>query len=775
MQYFGITFKTIEWLLANTTLLETFKKDLRYSLGKSLAEGVLTAGSMRLTASDSVLLCVWNNDYLSGTDTEEWGFVKINGKFGLLETESIYEEALERCLNLVSLRLQGFNLPDDRYIHRVKGENLHTSLAGRGDQARKYTLGWYEDKVHTSKGAFHSLLIAGPSNEQVQSLSNLINTLENLKPTLAKLVDNANDLLVRARSRPILESDLFSEFRNRSIEQASEEGILNIDKQLGENTFDDDKRYTTYDWNYSQWIDDTSPLTSVQRDILKSDIILEQPLRIIGAAGTGKSLLMQLLVLRRLEDAREKDLATSIFYIVHNNEIANSIKLRFSTLGADKYLDLSGSQRLVVKTLFQYACEVLKLDDSILIDKDASQTKMYQRLVVLESMEEVLRNRPKFIDESHLIKRVSEDGGLRDVFADIVVSEIGVGIKGRDLSNDRRRYIESERPLTRFHGSLNEFERRFVFEIFLRYNSWVADGNGMMDADDVAITLLGVLKTPLWDLKRKKQAFDFVFIDETQLFNQNERQLFKFLTKRASSNLPIVIALDEAQEIRNSSSAGFGALGIEHLANETLPNVHRSTKEILNLSFFIIQHTTDLFGTEFPDFTRSTTVGINNNNSNEVPKLVTSKMDLGSQVKKEISSLRKADVRQIAVIVHAERYMQEIISGLKRGNKENVIVAEKRGERIDPKRPIIYVARPDLVGGQEFDAVVAVGLEQGVVPPVLNGHMGLTEAMDQQALREMYLSFTRAKRYLSIVNSANSSPTSILQRALYEGILTKED
>lgn len=768
MNYFGITLRTAEWLLANNNYLTSFKKNLKSILNeKALANGVIAAGTFRVTSSDDNVICFWNNDYLTGTDSEDWGFVRLNGELGILNVDEIYNEVVERCLYVITVRLQGYNFPDDRFIHRTPSENMHTCLSGRGENARKYSIGWYDDKVVTSKGNFHSLLIIGPSN--IPGLEYINTSLQKLRPILPRLIDLSNELLVKSRQRPLLDSKFFEELKPKlNVEDGDlPTGDKQLDKEINE-----DVRYASLTWGYDDWMKHESPLTSLQRDILGSDTILKQPLRIVGAAGTGKSLLMQLLVIKRLKEAEKVDMTLSILYVVHNSEMSHTITERFTSLGASKFLGENSSQKLIVKTLFEYACEELRLDDTMIMDKDATQTKMFQRYTVAECIDEIFQEQPEVFEKTDLLKKISESYELRDVFADIVTSEIGIGIKGRDLANDKRKYVESERPFTRFHGILTRDEREFVFNIFIKYNNKVNNENNLLDSDDIAISFLGTLKTPLWGLRRKKLAFDFVFIDETQLFNQNERQIFRFLTKTYETHLPIVIALDEAQEIRGSSSAGFGMLGIEHLANETLPNVHRCTEEILKLAFFVIQRTTDLFGSDFPDFTSTTRTLVKPKSGFNVKPLLIARNEfsLAHVIKKEISNLRKKDLRQIAVIVHPERYFKEIVRVLKT-EKENITVAEKRGELIDPKKPIIYLSRPDLIGGQEFDAVIVVGLEHGVTPPLINGHAGLSEALEQQALREMYLSFTRAKYNLTIINSGNSSPAAIICQAIEEGIL----
>src|SRR5205807_3878732 len=128
----------------------------------------------------------------------------------------------------------------------------------------------------------------------------------------------------------------------------------------------------------------------------------------------------------------------------------------------------------------------------------------------------------------------------------------------------------------------------------------------IFDTDDLAVSLQSRLTTPLWAMQRRKLGYDYVFVDETQLFNENERRLFPLLTRGNTNHVPVVLALDEAQQTRAVPSAGLGLLGFEQLSHEALESVHRSTHSILRLAFFVIQRTTDLFGSDFPGFTGTT-------------------------------------------------------------------------------------------------------------------------------------------------------------------------
>jgi superfamily I DNA/RNA helicase len=133
--------------------------------------------------------------------------------------------------------------------------------------------------------------------------------------------------------------------------------------------------------------------------------------------------------------------------------------------------------------------------------------------------------------------------------------------------------------------------------------------------------------------------------------------------------------------------------------------------------------------------------------------------------------LRSGQIRQIAVICHAEQYWEALLTRLKASN-EPLVIIEQRGEKLPANQPLIVLVRPAHVGGQEFDAVVLVGLEQGVVPPNVAGNDALAAAVEQQAYREMYLSITRARYQLVIMLSHDASPTAALQEAAREGLIT---
>ena len=228
---------------------------------------------------------------------------------------------------------------------------------------------------------------------------------------------------------------------------------------------------------------------------------------------------------------------------MHNSKMAETVKYRFSILrkGATP-----PTCTLTVNTLTQYGIDELSLTENQVVDPDAYQAREFQLETMSAVLADIFKMYPKEVEVSKLLKEVNRDPGLMAVFTRLVMEEISGAIKGHGLVGDERRYVESQRPLSRLHGLLNPGERRLVFAAFRNYHKVIFEGYRVLDGDDVAISLFGKLKTPAWELHRQDLGFDHVFVDEAQLYNENERRVLPLLSKSTTPFVPLVLALDEA-------------------------------------------------------------------------------------------------------------------------------------------------------------------------------------------------------------------------------------
>jgi UvrD/REP helicase N-terminal domain len=770
VNYLAITQLTAKWLIEKKAYLDAVGHELeRLSAADYLAKTVLSVGALRAAASpDQRLLVVWNRDYLSNKGDESWGVIRLTGPYSLL---SIYlPEVFERQLQIIQLRSEGLLL-DSRWIHHPRGDGIHTCIAGRGDEAREYRVMYGDQNLATGGAVSRAVVCLGPERETEGFLAAARRDYE-LLPQLARA---AGSLVSSSTLRPVAAATFFAQLQERFLPISAEPQAVAA-PALPVPSLAEERQteisFATEDWTYDRWLALDSPLTTTQRRILESDIADRQPLRIAGAAGSGKTLLMMLLTLRILRRALKTQQPLRVLYVVHNAAMEAKVWMRFITLGAAPFLEGRLNQILEVRTLFEYSRVVLEVGEAAVFDPDAQQSKAFQVHLIADCLRRILNQQSAAVANSKLLSEVAKNEELFQVFVGLVSDEIGLAIKGHDLVNDRKTYVASERRLSRLHGILSNDERNVVFDVFEAYRSEVFEAYEMFDTDDLAVSLMGRLATPLWTMQRRKLGYDYVFVDETQLFNENERRLFPLLTRGNTSHVPVVLALDEAQQIRGVTSAGLGLLGFDQLSDAALESVHRSTHSILRLAFFVIQRTTDLFGPDFPDFTGTTQPVIPDSHPlAQLPRLGRAGQEgIGAEALRQIHLLRKDNLRQIGVVCHAERYWEEISNALSKAGVP-FIRLNQRGERLDTKAPLVALARPETIGGQEFDAVLAVGLEQGVVPPRVTSNQALSMALEQQALREMYVSFTRARFRLVLVNSYRSAPTAIIAEAIKAGYI----
>ena len=775
MNLLGITQQTAGWILGKPRVVDEIDAILRNESALAELRGAeLVEGPIRLSASENGdLLLLWHLDYLSGTGAENWGFIQLSGEYGLLEHPDISREVIERCLYVINQRLQGY-LIDGAYIHRAHANGAHTCLAGRGTEARQYSIGYIERDLLLGASGIHTILCLGPSQDLVRLPMKVVEEAGQLRDAVAL----AGRLIDPSRRRRVAPTGLLPSFREAfapylAVVPEKEYSVVKV--PTGAQRIAD--HFRTAGWNYLDWIAPESPLSAIQRRLINSDAIEQHPIRIVGPGGSGKTLLMQLLALRRVEVAKERQRPVRILYLAHNSKMAETVSHRFSVLQERMPEQVVGGDRLlVVQTLAEYGRAELGLSEYHVIDPDAHEAKEFQLEVLGRALRDAMEDKAAEVASSPLLREVQRNPPLFPVLVRLVMAEISTAIKGHGLAGDKKRYVQSERRLSRLHGILTAEERKVIFDAFQRYHAEIFEGYGVLDSDDVALSLLGKLRTPIWELKRRELGFDFVFVDETQLFNENERRVFPLLARGTTSHVPIVLALDEAQDIYGQSTAGLGTLGIENVTSESLSAIHRSTRAIVKLAFFVIQRSTDLFGPDFPDFT-----GIAENMEDDKHPLAAnprlelmaeSHERLGRFVLKRLRAMRKANLRRIAVICFADQYWTPVLDDLKKSDLE-LKVLERRGERLPASEPVVVLGRPAYIGGQEFDGVVLVGLEQGLTPPRVVDNDALAVAVEQQAFREMYLGITRARYQLVVVLPAGALPTPVLADAERVGLIRR--
>lgn len=74
-----------------------------------------------------------------------------------------------------------------------------------------------------------------------------------------------------------------------------------------------------------------------------------------------------------------------------------------------------------------------------------------------------------------------------------------------------------------------------MFVIFNNYQHSL-EMVGQYDSDDITLSALGQINTPIWSRRRSREGYDACFIDETHLFNINELSIFHYINKPEEQN-----------------------------------------------------------------------------------------------------------------------------------------------------------------------------------------------------------------------------------------------
>jgi hypothetical protein len=179
--------------------------------------------------------------------------------------------------------------------------------------------------------------------------------------------------------------------------------------------------------------------------------------------------------------------------------------------------------------------------------------------------------------------------GPRDQLIRDMRYEIAIRIKGRGLRKEHDLYVNS--PVRSFVGrGENRHDRFLLFDVFSQYERTFQEQE-LLDTDDVVLSMQSRLAVPLWDRQRRTDGYDYVMVDETHLFNENERRVLPYLTRGRDEYVPIVMTFDEVQSIGGRRSGDLEHVGIKHSERRNLTYVHRSSPDIFLLARDLVERT----------------------------------------------------------------------------------------------------------------------------------------------------------------------------------------
>lgn len=555
---------------------------------------------------------------------------------------------------------------------------------------------------------------------------------------------------------------------------------------LNVTSLDESKRVLTIDERVGleSWM---NYLTERQLEFVKRDVVGAE--RLEGAAGTGKTISMVLRCIFLLTRSQSVPREFHIIFITHS--IASKERtietFKANCENAMDYLESDESKpikSILFTTLQEWSGNNLgtnSIKDAEYLDKDAADSKAYQYLYIQQALSEVMRTKWNGYsllcsDSLKQFMEVSSEEAKTEMFR----YEISVLIKGRsDGKFDK--YNALKRPALCLPLQTEE-DRMFAFDVYESYQKSL-ESIGQFDSDDITLSALGQLNTPIWRRRSVKDGYDVCFIDETQLFNLNELAVFHFLNKPESVS-KIIYAIDKSQVF---GEVGFTDEELSLLLNNDGDNniessfqtIFRSSPENVDLAFNILASNAAIFHNfENPIELCSYSFTAEEENKCESPEYILCPTDekmirdaLGKAEKYHVD--KKIDRGRI-LIVSTNSELTKQIQGCGHSASRSMLLLRSKNDMKTVQNALnshcFVLGDIDYVGGLEFDAVFIIGVDKGRVPPE---DRDLSSFIKYAWHNRMYVAVTRAKYAVKIWGNSSKGESAVLQSALAMDVIRK--
>lgn len=481
---------------------------------------------------------------------------------------------------------------------------------------------------------------------------------------------------------------------------------------------------------YEDW---DAYLTEEQKLLLEEDI--RNSIKILGPAGSGKTLT---LCLRALQVSRDETVVRKeerILLATHSWAMSERIDAVLRALNSGV-----PPERITVFPLMS----LLDMHaghiggGKVEVIGDDSSDGRNKTIEILASIVDAIGDRPKAGLSNWIVQGL--DHGINtkprreltiNLYEEItgVLSASGVA---PDDADSIREYLRSDREEW-MPPFVSLQDRGFVVDVYRLFLSELVD-RASITTDQYVLDSIRVLETFSWRMRRETEGYDFIFVDELQLFDPQERACLELLG-RSRNGVPFVSAEDPSQGIFSALNARRATIPNKAIYLDTL---HRFKRGIFDFISFIYQ--------KFP--LNALPLRIENEADDSItrPEIIIFGQDVDPA----------QETATIVSKVNSNSLSNETICVITIGDDDNRIGSVLRENRIhctelhsfDDVEKLAYVKRTvvvspwEFIGGTQFDHVIVAAF-------------GINKPESQFArLREMisvYLACSRAARSLRII------------------------
>lgn len=526
-------------------------------------------------------------------------------------------------------------------------------------------------------------------------------------------------------------------------------------------------------WTFEQQM---TQLTEPQKEIVELENY-DIPLRIDGAAGTGKTMALIMRAYRMLNCCRERDSELHVIFFAHSKSTnQRNLDIFQQYENSNYFLNRNSKQSIQFTTLLAYCRKKARIEETSLIETNAAEAKEYQLYIIDEILNDAFEKKQiqtYFPLISDGLKSIFDSNKTkRTVLINMLQHEFSIQIKGRtDCTIESYQELES---IPNGIPCINKVDKELIFSLFTAYQKQL-QSQGTFDVDDVTIEALSRLNAPVWRRRRQTEGFDYIIVDEMHLFNLNEQSIFHFLTKDITKkDIPICFALDYTQtigDIGNTDNDYISSGKFGNVKEHSLGTLFRNSPQIAEFCASIAASGTIMFADSFKNPYSSIQTMFTQSDERRMisPILQMYKNDeaLLNDLNNHLQATMKllqCHKREIAVVSFDNRWTTSEGVKLIESVSGQQFQFLRRDVKLNNNQYVL--AAPYDVNGLEFKAVIMLGVDEGRVPQTFGTSDISRHFIMYSAYNMLYLVASRAKYCLIAMGSELNGISSCLEHSI---------
>jgi DNA helicase II / ATP-dependent DNA helicase PcrA len=298
---------------------------------------------------------------------------------------------------------------------------------------------------------------------------------------------------------------------------------------------------------------------------------IEKPLLIIAGAGSGKTLTVASKIAYLLEKGAKTE---NILALAFNQKAAEELKIRV--------LGMVGNVEDLCISTFHSFCNQVILDNILNTKLNANFkviTETAQKVYLTKNIDSFGIEHLEFNHEPYTLAEEMKNFMSR--------------CKDESISpDDIQQYIETQEKIELDEEALDDLNTlKDILKIYRAYEDYKAKNN-MLDFGDMLCTVYNLLKSKPLILKKYREKFQFVIVDEFQDTNYIQLQIVHLI---ASQHAHITVVGDDDQSIYRFRGAYVTNIAefkkmFPNYIEKTLEHNYRSTKKIVAAANKLIEN-----------------------------------------------------------------------------------------------------------------------------------------------------------------------------------------